>query len=56
MYVFFQLIILRPHPHFTRHVRKKEIRKTIRILQIWKYASPQICILLEASITASLQR
>jgi len=25
---------LHPHPHFTRHVRKKEIRKTIRILQI----------------------
>jgi len=23
MYVFFQLIILRPHPHFTRHVRKR---------------------------------
>jgi len=23
MYVLFQLIILRPHPHFTRHVRKK---------------------------------
>jgi len=24
---------LRPHPHFTRHVRKK-IRKTIRILHV----------------------
>ena len=23
MYVFFKLIILRPHPHFTRHIRKK---------------------------------
>jgi len=31
--VFLQLIILRPHPHFTRHVCKK-IRKTIRILHV----------------------
>jgi len=31
--VFLQLIILRPHPHFTRHVRKK-MRKTIRILHV----------------------
>ena len=26
MYVFFQLIILRPHPHFTRHDRKKSAK------------------------------
>jgi len=39
--VFLQLIILRPHPHFARHVRKK-IRKTIRILHFWKSAGPQI--------------
>jgi len=38
---FFQLIILRLHPHFTRHIRKK-IRKTICILHVWKSASPQI--------------
>jgi len=38
---FIQLIILRPHPHFTRHVRKK-IRKTIRILHVWKSAGPQM--------------
>jgi len=49
MYVFFQLIILRPHPHFARHIRKK-IRKTIRILHVWKSASPQIRILPEARI------
>ena len=45
--VFLQLVILRPHPHFTRHVRKK-IRKTIRILHIWKSADPHIRILPEA--------
>ena len=41
--VFLQLTILRPHPHFTRHrhVRKK-IRKTIRILHVWKSAGLQI--------------
>jgi len=39
---------LRPHPHFTRHVCKKKIRKTIRILHSWKSASLQIRILPEA--------
>jgi len=46
--VFLQLIILHPHPHFTSHVRIK-IRKTIRILHVWKSADPQICILPEAT-------
>jgi len=40
-------IILRPYPHFTRHVCKK-ICKTIRILHVRKSADPQICILPEA--------
>jgi len=31
--VFLQLIILRPNPYFTSHVRK-QIRKTIRILHV----------------------
>ena len=48
MYIF-QLIILHLHPHFTRHVRKI-IRKTIRILHVWKSADPQIRILPEAHL------
>jgi len=47
MYVFFQLIILHPHPHLPV-TSAKQIRKTIRILHVWKSASPQIHILPEA--------
>jgi len=49
--VFLQVVILRPYPHFTRHACKK-IRRTIRILHIWKSADPQIriCYLVLLSI------
>jgi len=49
--VFLQLIILHPHPHFTRHVRKKDPQKHPHFtrLKIRRSADPQIHILPEAN-------
>ena len=44
---FFKLIILHSHPHFTRHIRKKNLQ-TIHIVHVWESTSPQIRILPEA--------
>ena len=48
--VFLQFIILRPHPHFTRHVRKKNPQNhpNFTRLKIRRSADPQIRILPEA--------
>jgi len=45
--VFLQLTILRPHPHFTRHVRKKNPQNHPHFtrLKIRRSADPQIRIL-----------
>jgi len=50
MHVFFQVIILRPHPHFTRNVRKKNPQKHPHFtrLKIRRSLDPQIRILPEA--------
>ena len=37
--VFLQLIILRPHPHFTRHVRKK---KSAKPSAFYTFENPQV--------------
>jgi len=48
---FFQVIILRPHPHFTRNVRKKNPQNHPHFtrLKIRRSADPQIRILPEAA-------
>jgi len=48
--VFLRLIILRPHPHFTRHVRKNDPQNHPHFthLKIRMSADPQIRILPEA--------
>ena len=45
--VFLQLVILRPHPHFTRHFRKKSAKPSA----FYTFENPQIRILPEAFMT-----
>ena len=61
--VFLQLIILRPHPHFTRHVRKKSAKPsafyTIENPQVRRSANPHFtrglphCIISRSTATDS---
>ena len=37
--VFLQLVILRPHPHFTRHVRKKSAKPSAS----YTVKNPEVC-------------
>jgi len=39
MCVFLQLILLRPHPDFTRHVRKKIAKPSA----FYTFKNPQVC-------------
>ena len=50
--VFFQLIILCPHPHFTHHIHKKNLQNHPHFtrFKIRRSADPQIRILPEASM------